>query len=136
MLDRVRYFTPDEANALLPRMAEAVARVRVLIEKGREIARGLRSVEDPAERERLFFEVKRIETQVRALLHEIQREGVEVKGLHPALLDFPALRYGQEVYLCWREGEERIEHWHPLHTGFAGRQRVHESERGAFEWCN
>ena len=46
------------------------------------------------------------------------------------------LRHGQEVYLCWREGESRVEHWHPIHTGIAGRQEVDPADLGVWEWCN
>jgi hypothetical protein len=53
----------------------------------------------------------------------------------PPLLDFPALRDGQEVYLCWREGEADITHWHPLHTGIRGRQPL-EGDTASWEWCS
>ena len=38
------------------------------------------------------------------------------------LLDFPALRRGEEVCLCWRVGEAEIGYWHSLEDGFAGRR--------------
>jgi len=37
-------------------------------------------------------------------------------------VDFPSLREGREVYLCWQLGEERVAFWHELNVGFAGRQ--------------
>jgi hypothetical protein len=40
------------------------------------------------------------------------------------LVDFRSVRNGEEVYLCWRQGEERISHWHTLESGFAGRQPI------------
>ncbi|MGH7488523.1 MAG: DUF2203 domain-containing protein [bacterium] len=50
--------------------------------------------------------------------------GCELKGVDEGLIDFPSEREGQTVYLCWKLGEERIEWWHELDTGFAGRQRL------------
>ena len=45
-----------------------------------------------------------------------------IRDLQRGLIDFPALRDGREVYLCWLYGEERIDFWHEFDTGFAGRQ--------------
>jgi hypothetical protein len=42
------------------------------------------------------------------------------------LLDFPAMRAGREVCLCWQRGEESIEYWHEVEAGFAGRQPIAE----------
>jgi hypothetical protein len=39
-------------------------------------------------------------------------------------VDFPALRDGREVYLCWQEGEDEITHWHEIDAGFAGREEL------------
>jgi hypothetical protein len=54
-------------------------------------------------------------------LAQIDRWGVIVRDLDTGICDFPALREGREVYLCWRVGEERIEWWHDVDAGFAGR---------------
>ena len=48
--------------------------------------------------------------------------GVEIKDLDRGLCDFPALREGRVVYLCWVFGEDDIEWWHDIEAGFAGRQ--------------
>jgi len=58
------------------------------------------------------------------LLHQIQATGVLVKDLSTGLLDFPAMRGDQEVYLCWKHGETSIEFWHDMESGFAGRQPI------------
>jgi hypothetical protein len=50
--------------------------------------------------------------------------GVEVKGLAPLLLDFPAEFDGVPVLLCWLEGEQRLDWYHRLDLGFAGRRRL------------
>jgi hypothetical protein len=58
------------------------------------------------------------------LLHKIQDMGIEVKDLAIGLIDFVALHDGREVYLCWKYGEENIEFWHEIETGFSGRQLI------------
>ena len=58
------------------------------------------------------------------LVHQIQDLGVLVKDINLGLLDFPALREGQEVYLCWQYGEGEIGYWHEVEAGFAGRQPI------------
>jgi hypothetical protein len=50
--------------------------------------------------------------------------GVQVKDPDTGLVDFPALRHGEDVLLCWRAGEDSVEFWHDLESGFAGRQPI------------
>jgi hypothetical protein len=57
-----------------------------------------------------------------ACVEEIQALGAVVKDIESGLVDFPSLRDGVEVELCWRVGEERIAFWHPVDEGFAGRR--------------
>ena len=59
-----------------------------------------------------------------ALIHNIQDTGVIIKDINTGLLDFPAIRDGREVYLCWKNGEGAIAYWHEIEDGFAGRQSI------------
>jgi len=61
------------------------------------------------------------------LIHKILDTGAIVKDINTGLLDFPCIRDGHEVYLCWRLGELRIEYWHEVDDGFAGRQPLDPS---------
>ncbi len=61
------------------------------------------------------------ETQLRRALGELLRHGVELKDPRTGLIDFRHLRENRIVYLCWKLGEKRIEWWHELDTGVAGR---------------
>lgn len=60
-------------------------------------------------------------------LAEIQAAGVQVKDLAIGLLDFPCLMEGRVVLLCWKLGEESIEHWHGTDEGFASRKKIDPS---------
>ncbi len=58
------------------------------------------------------------------LMHRILDLGVLIKDINTGLLDFPALRDGRAVYLCWKFGEDRIEFWHEIDSGFTGREPI------------
>lgn len=57
-------------------------------------------------------------------LDAIQDRGCVVKDLDTGLVDFPTLFRGEEVFLCWQLGEERIEFWHGVEEGFGGRKAI------------
>ncbi len=59
---------------------------------------------------------------VRRLLVDLQATGIVLRDLDRGLVDFPALRDGREVYLCWELGEDRVAYWHEIEGGFTGRQ--------------
>ena len=59
-----------------------------------------------------------------ALIHSIQDTGAIIKDINTGLLDFPAIKDGHEVYLCWKHGEGDIAFWHEIEDGFAGRQSI------------
>jgi hypothetical protein len=59
-----------------------------------------------------------------ALIHQIQATGVLIKDVNLGLLDFPAMKDGREVYLCWQYGEGEIAFWHEVEAGYAGRQPI------------
>ena len=126
-----RYFTVDEAEALLPE-------ITIVLRKMQECRQNMRTLEEELEAlhirsmgnghhlyERILGLQRDLVTRVQALrstMEELQTFGCELKDPDTGLIDFLSLRNGQEVYLCWRLGEERIAFWHHLHTGFAGRQ--------------
>ncbi len=57
-----------------------------------------------------------------ALREELEEIGCELKDYEVGLVDFPSLRDGREVLLCWKLGEARIAHWHEVTTGFSDRR--------------
>ena len=60
--------------------------------------------------------------RINQLAHEIQAVGGVIKDLNSGLVDFPAVKDGREVYLCWKYGEQKIEFWHEIDSGFSDRQ--------------
>ncbi len=61
---------------------------------------------------------------VKEILNEFLIREIQLKDLDRGLVDFPALRDGREVFLCWEQGDEDIEFWHELDGGYAGRERL------------
>jgi hypothetical protein len=65
--------------------------------------------------------------QLMQVMEKIESEGIVIKGIEEGLVDFPHLRAnGEEVYLCFQVGEETIQFWHPVETGYAGRQPLNK----------
>jgi hypothetical protein len=69
-------------------------------------------------------EIEREAGEIARCIDRIQELGVLVKDLDSGLVDFPALREGLEVLLCWKLGEDEIRYWHGLEEGFAGRKEL------------
>ena len=70
----------------------------------------------------LQIEVAAEAAELERCLDALTELGVQVKDPEAGLLDFPAVRGGEEVLLCWRVGEDEIAFWHPVDEGFSGRR--------------
>ncbi len=132
MLRPVRHFTPDEANAELeqvrPLVEQLVARRTehvAALERQEELERKIRGNGGgipPAELAEATAEVDVLARRLAKLVDAINEHGAEVKDLDTGLIDFPALRRGETVLLCWQLGEDEIGFWHGTEDGFAGRR--------------
>jgi hypothetical protein len=127
-----RYFTLDEANEALAELrplAEQMVEYRgeLVDAQGRRAALGAQvgtnggdlTPSDFAEAEE---ELERSAAALAECIERIQAAGVLIKDLDRGLLDFPALRDGDEILLCWQVGEDDIRYWHGVEEGFAGRK--------------
>ncbi len=129
-----RWFTPAEANELLPEIVGIVESLAEGIERAREVASLLEAATDIQDRWAVNRDLAELQDANREALEQLETYGVEIRSVAPALVDFPALRHGQEVYLCWREGETEITWWHPVHTGMRGRQAVEPDSAAAWDY--
>lgn len=57
-------------------------------------------------------------------LERVREIGGEIKDLELGLVDFPGLRSGEEILLCWKLGEKRVAYWHSVDGGFASRRPI------------
>ena len=130
----MRHFTPEEANAALehvrPLVERMVARRRAhlqALERQEELEgriRGNGGGIPPATLADTAAEVDRLARELAQTIDEIAALGAEVKDVDEGLIDFPALRRGETVLLCWRLGEHESRYWHTGEGGFAGRQEL------------
>jgi hypothetical protein len=127
-----RYFTLGEANDTLdelrPVAEEMVGRHRELAEAqshratlGAQVGTNGGDL-TPSDFAEADAELERAASALAVCVERIQAAGVLVKDLDRGLLDFPALREGEEILLCWQVGEDEISYWHGLDEGFAGRK--------------
>ncbi|PWU20107.1 MAG: DUF2203 domain-containing protein [Candidatus Rokuibacteriota bacterium] len=129
-----RYFTPEEASELLSAvrpLAEQIVEHRRLLavalqrrERLQVVVGGNGGNLPPRAFAELESEVQGASAEVARCVREIHELGAQIKDLDRGLVDFPALRDGEEVLLCWQLGEERVGHWHGLDDGFAGRREL------------
>ena len=79
---------------------------------------------------RMRADLNRIVAKVKDALDQIQATGCIVKDLDSGLVDFPSIIKDEEVYLCWRLGEDRIRFYHRQDEGFAGRKPINPDDTG------
>ena len=124
-MQKKRYFTVEEANACIPELTDEISLLRAI----RVQLAGLHAMITPLLEvvssnggSRHTPELLKATARFQEVLGRIEARGCHLKGLDPGLVDFPHLRNGREVYLCWRMGEKRIRYWHEIDDGFDGRQ--------------
>ncbi|WP_344934730.1 DUF2203 domain-containing protein [Sphaerisporangium flaviroseum] len=117
-----RIFTVEEARSLMPQVrrlvAELVAIRADLAELGHDLRGGVRSPLGG------LPEAKAMEAHVAEILGWFDEQGIELKGIAPVLVDFPAVLDGVSVRLCWIEGETELGWYHRADLGFPGRRRL------------
>jgi hypothetical protein len=120
-----RHYTPAEASVARPWVAERLERMRsALAELGAADAReALAKIDSDVGGGFPGRPVARALLELSTALSELQGMEIVVRDVERGLVDFPSLRDGEEVYLCWLEtDEEEIGWWHEPEAGFAGRQ--------------
>ncbi|HNA89491.1 MAG TPA: DUF2203 domain-containing protein [Anaerolineales bacterium] len=122
-----KHYTPREANNLLDVVRPMVGELVEIGKRIREYQPEIWSVVEKSAGNggnpalsKLLPDFDRLDV----LIHRLQDMNIEVKDLASGLIDFPALRDGRIIYLCWQYNEESIQFWHEVDAGFAGRQRI------------
>ena len=119
-----RHYSRDEAELMLPRVKPVLQKLRdakdlLTDDEAHEVlteaAAGNGGGEPGRQVGEAFLEVRR-------LLGALQEAGIVVRDIDRGLIDFPTIRDGEEVYLCWELGEDSIDWWHDVEDGYRGRQ--------------
>lgn len=126
-----KHFTREEAEALLPQIEPLLLDLQ---QRHSALLPLRQELETLQQRMRgnghgLHEQLARLNREYAAMLEEVNRLvrriytfGCQLKDPAMGLIDFPALRDGREILLCWRLGETGIQWWHETTTGFQGRQ--------------
>ncbi|HET6387401.1 MAG TPA: DUF2203 domain-containing protein [Armatimonadota bacterium] len=122
-----RYFTLEEARAELPRLRDDLQRLQTEIRRLQDAHAAAEPAIAHADGNggsaaagKLFAQ----QNAVARIVEAIQARGIQIKDPRQGLVDFPHWRDGKEVLLCWLLGEQDIEYWHDLESGFMGRHPI------------
>jgi hypothetical protein len=145
MDDGPRFFTLEEANALLPTLQIEFGRIaRARAEIGPVIA-ALGGAEpsmavlqdacvDPPGREAEAARLRALAAEITEAVERVNGLGCLVKDVDTGLVDFYAVDDGDPIFLCWQFGEPAISSWHGLEEGFAGRKPIEGAQVPAPPW--
>ncbi len=128
-----RLFTYEEANYLVPwlqRTFDLLNSIQSRLESAREHLAGVQREQQRRngtfqrhdEIQELHDELEQMGREVSDVVDEITGMGIIIRDVSQGLVDFPHMRDGREVYLCWIGGEESIGFWHETDRGFIHRQ--------------
>ncbi|HEY1456466.1 MAG TPA: DUF2203 domain-containing protein [Candidatus Dormibacteraeota bacterium] len=134
-MQRLRTYTVEEANRELPRVRRIVAQIAELSALMPELEDQARIAEYESKRPAASSDHKDRHQKAKDAANSAELEllkavaslnglGIQLKGPLEGLIDFPSYRDGDLVELCWKLGEERVEHWHHIGEGFAGRKKL------------
>ena len=119
-----KYFTLEEANRAVPYVSRIVADAAARFIKVTELKTLAENAPTRSERERAETEHDVQLEKLLGYVAELQHVGVEIRDLERGLLDFPSVHDGREICLCWLAGETKVDAWHEVDAGFAGRQAL------------
>ena len=125
-----RYFTVQEANRTLPLVRRIVADLTSLYPQWLELVQRYELVaaqsrpdwgESP-EQLALHRDIDEIAARIAGHQQELEAVGCVFKGFQEGLVDFYGKLDGRDIFWCWKQGEDRIGHWHEIEAGYAGRR--------------
>jgi hypothetical protein len=135
----VRAFTLKEANDLLPSISKMLEKTFFLNDRIKSLTNDIENLvsiwgKDVLEKSHIdnayyFGRVSEREAAFQEMIqkiNEIQAVGCIVKDVEAGLIDFYYNNNGGMVFLCWRYGEQRISHWHPVNEGFKTRREIRQ----------
>ncbi len=123
-----KYFTLAEANAVLPSLEhelELIQNIKQSFEdKYAQHAELKKQNEDSSVLFSIEGEMEFLQMEARLHIQNINNSGAQLKDIDLGLIDFPSRKDGEDVLLCWKQGERAISHYHGLNEGFAGRKEI------------
>ena len=122
------YFSISDANKILPSVIKKFNYSKMLkneiIKMEKQMSLDLTSKSSMKDYIILKQKLNAKVTEFYQSIEDLESIGVVLKGLEQGLLDFPAKRFDEEIWLCWKEGETEIKFWHEKDSGFMGRKPI------------
>nr|AAR24483.1 hypothetical conserved protein [uncultured crenarchaeote DeepAnt-EC39] len=122
------YFSVSDANEILPLVIKKFNYAKKAKAEVMKMEQQLTSEITPTTSlEEYTINKKKLNSSITKFyqsIEDLENTGVSLKGLDEGLLDFPAKRFDEEIWLCWKEGETEIKFWHEKDTGFMGRKPI------------
>ena len=122
------YFSVNDANKILPSVIKKfdhAKKIKIEVMKmEKQLSSGVTSVTSLEEYSMIKRKFNSLVTEFYKSIEDLENTGVVLKGLDEGLLDFPAKRFNEEIWLCWKEGETEIKFWHEKDSGFMGRKPI------------
>ena len=122
------YFSISDANKILPSVIKKFNYSKMLknemIKMEKQMSLDLTSKTSMKDYIILKQKLNAKVTEFYQSIEDLESIGVVLKGLEHGLLDFPAKRFDEEIWLCWKEGETEIKFWHEKDSGFMGRKPI------------
>ena len=122
------YFSISDANKILPSVIKKFNYSKMLkneiIKMEKQMSLDLTSKTSMKDYTILKQKLNTRVTEFYKSIEDLEGIGVVLKGLEQGLLDFPAKRFDEEIWLCWKEGETEIKFWHEKDSGFMGRKPI------------
>ena len=121
-MDEDRFYTVEEANALLPYLAPTLVELREKFEDAARIRSTIATAATSNGGSTSRDTWAAVLARVSELIDRINGWGLQLRDISTGLVDFPGLVGGEQAWLCWRLGEAEVAYWHPFEEGFDGRR--------------
>ena len=122
------YFSVNDANKILPSVIKKFDHAKKMkievMKMEKQLSSGITPVTSLEEYSMIKRKFNSLVTEFYKSIEDLENTGVVLKGLDEGLLDFPAKRFNEEIWLCWKEGETEIKFWHEKDSGFMGRKPI------------
>jgi hypothetical protein len=121
-------FTVEQANTILPKVKKRFDEILCCKNNVMDIQEELQNLSDSNSSFEKFIkkkqELNHAVTSLYNMIQELEDMGVMIKSVDEGLLDFPSIRYDEEIWLCWKFGENQVKFWHRKEEGFMGRKPI------------
>ncbi len=119
-------YTPQSANKALPEVKRLFSNILMHKKQAVTLQEKVELIIQSGSQFEAFIKKKQelnaaVSSYYKAI-EQLEASGVVIKDVEQGLLDFPSKRFNEEVWLCWKVGENEIKFWHAKDEGFMGRK--------------